>query len=130
MIGTGMNQKPEQIKILCVDDERNVLRALDRVFIDDDYEITLAGSGEEGLQITEESGPFHVVISDYRMPVMNGVDFLKLVFDRWPGTIRIILSGHADSNAILAAIRDGYIHLAIHKPWDDNDLRATIQNCV
>ncbi len=115
---------------MCVDDERNVLRALERIFLDDDYEIVLAGSGEEGLQAMEESSPFQVVISDYRMPVMNGVEFLKKVYDRWPETMRIVLSGYADASAIVAAINDGHIYRFIPKPWNDEELRVTIQSCV
>ncbi|MDD2271237.1 MAG: response regulator [Desulfuromonadaceae bacterium] len=125
-----MSEYPEQIKILCVDDERNVLRALERIFLDDDYEIVLAGSGEEGLKVMAESGPFQVVISDYRMPVMNGVEFLKGVYDRWPETVRIVLSGYADASAIVAAINEGHIYRFIPKPWNDDELRITIQNCL
>ena len=125
-----MNENSEQIKILCVDDERNVLRALERIFLDDDYDIVLAGSGDEGLKVMEESGPFQVVISDYRMPVMNGVEFLKAVYDRWPETVRIVLSGYADASAIVAAINEGHIYRFIPKPWNDDELRITIRNCL
>jgi two-component system NtrC family sensor kinase len=125
-----MSEDSDQIKILCVDDERNVLRALERIFLDDDYEIVLAGSGDEGLKVMEESGPFQVVISDYRMPVMNGVDFLKAVYGRWPETVRIVLSGYADAGAIVAAINEGHIYKFIPKPWNDDELRVTIQNCL
>lgn len=120
----------EPVRILCVDDERNVLRALERIFLDDDYEIVIAGSGEEGLKIMEDTGPFQVVISDYRMPVMNGVEFLKAVYDRWPETVRIVLSGYADAGAIVAAINEGHIYKFIPKPWNDEELRVTIQNCL
>ncbi|MFA7061040.1 MAG: response regulator [Pedobacter sp.] len=125
-----MSENFDQIRILCVDDERNILRALERVFLDDDYEIALAGSGDEGLNTMEESGPFQVVISDYRMPVMNGVEFLKAVYERWPETVRIVLSGYADAAAIVAAINEGHIYKFIPKPWNDNELRITIQNCL
>lgn len=119
------------VKILCVDDERNVLRALERIFLDDDYEIVTAGSGEEGLEIMTESGDsFQVVVSDYRMPVMNGVEFLKAVYERWPDTVRIVLSGYADAGAIVAAINEGHIYKFIPKPWNDEELRVTIQNCL
>jgi two-component system NtrC family sensor kinase len=125
-----MIEYSEQIKILCVDDERNVLRALERFFLDDNYEIVNAGSGAEGLQALEESGPFQVVISDYRMPVMNGVEFLKAVYGRWPDTVRLVLSGYADVGAIVAAINEGHIYKFIPKPWNDEDLRVTIQNSL
>lgn len=119
------------VRILCVDDERNVLRSLERVFLDDDYELVTAASGEEGLQIMAASGDtFQVVVSDYRMPVMNGVDFLKAVYGQWPDTVRIVLSGYADAGAIVAAINEGHIYKFIPKPWNDEELRVTIQNCL
>jgi two-component system NtrC family sensor kinase len=119
-----------QIRILCVDDERNILQALERSFLDDNYEIVNAGSGAEGLQALEESGPFQLVISDYRMPVMSGVEFLIEVYNRWPETVRIVLSGYADVGAIVAAINEGHIYKFIPKPWNDEELRVTIQNSV
>ncbi len=119
------------VKILCVDDERNVLRSLERIFLDDDYEIVTAGSGDEGLEIMSEAGDsFQVVVSDYRMPVMNGVEFLKAVYERWPDTVRIVLSGYADAGAIVAAINEGHIYKFIPKPWNDEELRVTIHNCL
>ncbi len=119
------------VRILCVDDERNVLRSMERIFLDDNYEIVLAGSGEEGLKVLEEGGnSFQVVISDYRMPVMNGVEFLTQAFARWPDTVRIVLSGYADAGAIVAAINEGHIYKFIPKPWNDDELRVTIQNCL
>lgn len=126
-----MEQYNMPIRILCVDDERNVLRALERVFLDDDYEIVTAGSGDEAFGIMKESGDsFQVVVSDYRMPVMNGVEFLKQVFISWPDTVRIVLSGYADAGAIVAAINEGHIYKFIPKPWNDEELRITIQNCL
>lgn len=125
-----MTKYAEQIKILCVDDERNVLRALERVFLDDDYEIALAGSGDEGLSIFESSGPFQIVISDYRMPVMNGVEFLKEVYKLDPDSVRIVLSGYADIGSIVAAINEGHIYKFIAKPWNDEELRETIHACL
>lgn len=125
-----MSQLSEQIKILCVDDERSVLRAIQRIFLDENYEIVLADSAAEGLKVMEEAGPFQVVISDYRMPVMSGVDFFRVVYERWPETVRIVLSGYADAGSIVAAINDGHIYKFIPKPWNDDELRITIQNCI
>jgi two-component system, NtrC family, sensor kinase len=126
-----MNNYETPVKILCVDDERNVLRSLERIFLDDDYEIVLANSGEEGLQVLAEDGDtFQVIISDYRMPVMTGVEFLKAVYEKWPDTVRIVLSGYADASAIVAAINEGHIYKFIPKPWNDDELRVTIQNCL
>ena len=117
----------EMIKILCVDDERNVLKSLRRLFMDqEDYEILIAESGEEGLEILAEEGDVRLVISDYRMPGMNGVDFLSKVYDGWPDTIRIVLSGFADTGAVVEAINLGRIYKFIPKPWNDEELSSTI----
>lgn len=117
----------ERVKILCVDDESNVLRALRRVFLDDNYEILFALSAEEGLDILRSDEEIQIVISDYRMPGLNGVDFLKEVCRNWPDTIRMVLSGYADTAAVVEAINDGQIFKFIPKPWDEEELRTTIQ---
>jgi two-component system, NtrC family, sensor kinase len=119
----------EQIKILCVDDEENVLKALKRLFFDDDYEIITAASGAEGLAILEKENA-QIVISDYRMPAMSGVDFLKEVCRRRPETVRIVLSGYADISSIVSAINEGQIYKFIPKPWNDADLKVTVANAL
>ncbi len=117
----------EMIKILCVDDERNVLKALRRLFMDeDDYDIIIAESGEEGLQALEEEKDIRLGVSDYRMPGMNGVEFLSQVCEKWPETIRIVLSGYADTAAVVEAINLGQIYKFIPKPWNDDELKSAI----
>ena len=120
----------ETVKILCVDDEPNVLKSLKRLFIDEDYEIFSANSGEEGLALLEEQWDTQIVISDYRMPGMNGVDFLKKVYEGWPDTIRIVLSGFADTASVVAAINEGQIYKFIGKPWNDEELKDTVSRAV
>ncbi len=120
----------EEIKILCVDDEKNVLKALERLFLDTDYEILTATSGEEGLEILQNTGPIQLVVSDYRMPKMNGVDFLKEVCKVRPNTVRIVLSGYADTAAIVEAINEGKIYKFMPKPWNDDELKVAISNAI
>lgn len=121
----------EQIKILCVDDEKNVLKSLRRLFIDEDqYEILIAESGEEGLNILEEDNEIKLVISDYRMPGMNGVEFLSQVCSRWPHIIRIVLSGYADTAAVVEAINLGQIYKFIPKPWNDEELKTAVHTAL
>ena len=117
----------DEIKILCVDDEKNILKALRRLFMDEDnYEIPIAESGEEGLEVLEEEEGIRMVVSDYRMPGMNGVEFLHQVNEKWPETMRIVLSGYADTAAVVEAINQGRIYKFIPKPWNDEELLSTI----
>jgi len=120
----------ENIKLLCVDDERNVLRALERIFMDDEYEILTAASGEEGLALFAANPDIQVVISDYRMPGMNGVEFLRQVCEKHPDTVRIVLSGYADTSSVVSAINEGQIYKFVSKPWSDEELRQTVAKAV
>lgn len=121
----------KSVKILFVDDEPNILRALRRLFMDEDnYELLISESGEEGLETLEQEGDVCVVVSDYRMPGMNGVEFLSKVHERWPKTIRIVLSGYADTASVVEAINIGHIYKFIPKPWNDEELRVNICNAV
>jgi two-component system NtrC family sensor kinase len=114
-------------QILCVDDEKNVLKSLQRLFMDEDYDILIAESGQEGLEALTRNPEVQVVISDYRMPGMTGVDFLHEVSKQWPNTVRIILSGFADTAAIVSAINEGQVYRFVAKPWNDDDLKHTIR---
>lgn len=119
---------PEHI-ILIVDDEPNVLKSLKRLLLDTDYRILTADSGETGLEIFENSS-IDVVISDYRMPGMNGVEFLTKVKEKSPNTMRLILSGYADAIAMVEAINEGQVYRFITKPWNDQELLTTITTSV
>jgi two-component system NtrC family sensor kinase len=119
----------EKVKILFVDDEENVLNAVKRVFLDTDYTILTALSGEDALKILEENDVL-VIVSDYRMPEMNGVELLKAIRKHREDVIRIILSGYADLNALIAAVNEGHIYKFIPKPWNDDELRITISNAL
>jgi two-component system NtrC family sensor kinase len=117
-------------KLLCVDDEPNVLNTVRRLFLDEEYELLAALSGEEGLEVMAKEETVQVVISDYRMPGMNGVDFLKEVSHRWPETVRLVLSGYADIAAIVSTINEGKIYKFIPKPWNDDELKLAVAQAV
>lgn len=119
---------PQENSLLLVDDEQNVLNALKRE-LGRDYNITTACSAQDALAILSDQ-PVQVVISDYKMPVMNGVEFLKEVRSRWPNTVRIILSGFAETSALVNAINDGHIYRFINKPWNYDELRIAINNAL
>jgi len=115
-----------KISILFVDDEQNILSSLKRLFRPLEYSIYLASGGEEGLRVLNEE-KIDLVISDMRMPNMDGVQFLEQVAKFWPGTIRILLTGYADMKSTISAINKGDIFKYVSKPWEDNDLIRTVQ---
>ena len=108
--------------LLIVDDEENILNAMRRLFRPLGYSIFLANSGVEGLKILEQEY-VDLVISDMRMPEMDGAAFLEQVSLRWPDTIRILLTGYADVTKTIDAINKGRIYKYISKPWEENDLK-------
>ncbi len=120
------NDQVEPYTILFVDDEDNVLKAMLRIFRQENYKLLTARSGPEALALLKEQQSIHVVVSDYRMPGMTGVDVLKQVKANWPNTIRIMLTGYADVDAVMGAVNDGAVYKFITKPWNDHDIRLTI----
>ena len=117
--------KASKYRILFVDDEANVLKSMVRIFRQENYELLTAGSAQEALT-TLSQNQVHVVISDHRMPNMNGTDLLREVKKRYPATIRIMLTGYADVDAVMGAVNDGAVYKFITKPWNDEDLRLTV----
>ena len=115
--------------ILIVDDEENILNSLTRSLKRDGYRIIRSLSAERALPILEAQ-PVTVVISDYKMPSMNGIEFLSLVRQKHPEIIRIMLTGFADIESIIASINKGEVYRFITKPWDDEELRFVIQDAV
>ncbi|MBI5017501.1 MAG: response regulator [Deltaproteobacteria bacterium] len=116
-------------RVLFVDDEPNVLRALGRLFRSEPWDTAYAASGREALGLFDES-PFDVVVTDHRMPGMTGVELLKSVRLRSPSSIRIVLSGYAELSAVIDAVNEGAIFRFVTKPWDDTRLRETLSQAV
>ena len=123
----GSNEKKHTV--LCVDDEENILRALKRVLRKEDYNLLTAGSGEEGLKILTEN-TVQLVLSDQRMPEMNGTDFFAEIKDLYPDTIRIILSGYTEISSITESINKGHIYKFFLKPWNDENLKLEISKAL
>lgn len=112
--------------LLLVDDEPNILSALQRLFRRDGYTILATDSAEEALNILARQ-PVDVILSDQRMPGMSGVEFLRRVKETHPETMRIVLSGYTDLQFITDAINEGAIYKFLTKPWDDAQLREQVQ---
>ncbi len=121
------NDKPAAI--LFVDDEINILNALGRLFHREPYVTYFAASGEEGLRILQQH-PVDLIISDMRMPEMNGVEFLAQAALHWPKTIRILLTGYADMQSIIDAVNKGRICNYCNKPWNDEELKLLIRQVL
>ncbi|MGQ0799965.1 MAG: response regulator [Pseudomarimonas sp.] len=112
--------------VLAVDDEPNILAALRRLLRSSGFRILTAGNAEEALaQLADE--PIDAVLSDMRMPGMNGVQLLELVSLGWPRTARLLLTGEADLGAMIDAINRGGPHCFITKPWNDHELVLTLR---
>ncbi len=105
-------------KLLLVDDEESIIKALYRIFRREGYEIDTASSGQEGLKaLKEASKPFSLIISDQRMPGMTGAQFLEKAKKILPDVMRILLTGYSDMDAIVDAINKGEIHRYLTNPW-------------
>ncbi len=117
----------QKYKILLVDDEENILKALCRLLMNKNYEIKTANSAKAGLAILEEF-PAQLIISDNMMPGMTGIEFFKKVQDLYPDTIRIILTGRSDTKVSIASINKGEIFRFLIKPCNGVELNITIAN--
>jgi two-component system probable response regulator PhcQ len=111
--------------ILLVDDEPNVLKAFQRALRKEPYVLLTAQSAEEGLKILE-AREVSLIISDYNMPRMNGLEFLKSIKALYPHILAIMLTGQAEIQIAVQAINDAGVYKFIQKPWDDQDLKFTI----
>lgn len=116
-------------KVLFVDDDMNVLKAFKRLFRDEDFEIETESDSIKALEMVK-TGFFQVIVSDYRMPEINGVEFLKRVSIMSPRSIRIILTGHADVDNSVSAINEGHVYKFLTKPWDDEFFKLEIREAL
>src|SRR5690606_6021191 len=118
-----------QETVLLVDDEENILMALRRLLRRSGYRCFFATSGADGLKILEQEN-VDLIVSDMRMPGMDGAQFLTQVRERWPRTVRRLLTGYADISSTIEALNKGGIYRYISKPWDDQGLLDAIAEGV
>lgn len=111
----------EKKGILFVDDEKQILKALRRLFIQSEYETYYADNGNDALEILE-SNNISLLITDVRMPGMDGFELMKRVKETYPTVVRVALSGYTDSNRIYKALEENLARLYLFKPWDNMEL--------
>ncbi len=116
-------------KVLLVDDEPNVIKSITRILHEEPCEIITANSGRQALELMATT-PVDVIVSDERMPGMSGVELLSAVSRIYPETVRIILTGHANTQLVFQAINDGSIYRFLTKPWDDEEFVAVIRHAM
>ncbi len=117
--------------LLLVDDEKSITKALNRLFRKEGYQILTAESGPEALEIlTHNEKPVSMIISDQRMPVMNGAQFLEKAKTICPDAIRYLLTGYCDLDAVVQAVNKGQIQRYLTKPWNDDDLLLQVRQSL
>jgi len=116
-------------RVLFVDDDRDVLKSLRRLFHGESMEVMTAENSQEALALLDQH-PVQLVVSDQRMPGESGVEFLNRVRERFPGVVRILLTGYADVDAAAGAINQSQVFRFLQKPWDDSDLRDTVHRAL
>ncbi len=121
--------KHDSDTLLFIDDEANILAALKRLFKPLGYRILTAQSGADGLVLMQKN-KVDLVMCDMRMPHMTGAEVLEQVRNKWPGTVRILLTGYSDIAGTIAAINRGEIRRYISKPWDANDIVFVVRDAL
>jgi response regulator RpfG family c-di-GMP phosphodiesterase len=119
-----MGESKDKIKLLYVDDEAHNLTSLKATFRKQ-FEVHIAESGAEGLEIVKKED-LHIILTDQRMPNMTGIEFLEQVQTIRPEPIRILITGYTDINAVVDAINKGQVYRYLTKPWNEDDLKATL----
>ncbi|ADQ06394.1 response regulator receiver protein [Caldicellulosiruptor hydrothermalis 108] len=119
-----------QYTVLFVDDEENILHSIKRALMDEEYRCLFANSGNEALQILEKE-KVNVIVADMKMPEMDGLTLLKIVKQKYPKVVRVVLSGFTHLPQVLAAINQADIYRFITKPWSiEDELKVAINQAL
>ncbi len=116
-------------RIAFVDDEEIVLGTLSRIFENEPYEVFTFDAPSKAILAMEEQ-PFWVVVSDQMMPEMDGTDFLARVRERWPDTVRILMTGYAETDTVIKAINQGSVFRFVSKPWETRELIRIVHDAM
>ncbi|MCL9781190.1 response regulator [Vibrio sp. S4M6] len=114
----------QKAQVLIVDDEQDILKSLTRI-LRQQYDVTTFTSGQEALDHLQDN-PIDVIISDMRMPEMDGAEFLTKAKDVCPDAIRLLLTGYSDMESTIRAVNEGGIYSYLSKPWDNEELKLTV----
>ena len=114
--------------LLLVDDEERILRSLAMLFRGQ-YQVHATTDPHEAIALVQRA-PVHVVVSDQKMPVMRGAELLRQVRERSPNTMRILLTGYSELEAVVASVNEGEIFRYVNKPWDAAELRSTVDQAA
>jgi len=118
------------ITILFVDDEEKVLKSLQRGLMDEPYNLLFATSGKEALEKLEKN-EVHIIVTDMRMPEMSGLELLRIIKEKYPKIVRLVLSGYTQVTTLLTAINQGEIFKFITKPWRlEEEFKSVLQQAV
>jgi len=120
-------ENPNHPYILCVDDETGIVRAIRRLLKSEPVNVLTAGSGAEGLEILRKQS-VSLILTDYRMPEMNGIEFLEQAAPLCPDAFRIILTGYAEAHVLVDAVNRGQIYKILYKPFQEEDIILTVRS--
>jgi len=117
-----------KMRVLFVDDDERILNGL-RTLFRNDYDVVVAGNGEEALALMRKE-PAPIVVSDQRMPGLTGVEVLREVRKQWPHSVRLLLTGYSDLAAMVGSINEGEVFRFVKKPWDNDEIKATLADAA
>lgn len=115
--------------ILFIDDEKNILKSVNRLLLREPFNLFTTTSPKEGLELLQKES-FSLVITDHKMPEMTGIELLEKAKTITPHTIRILITGYTDTNIAIEAVNRGAISWFFPKPWENNELLSTIRFSV
>lgn len=120
-------EQKDQPYILCVDDEPGIARAIRRILKTEPVNVLIAASGPEGLDILRKQ-TVSLILTDYRMPEMNGIEFLEQAASLCPDAFRMILTGYAEAHVLVEAVNRGQIYKILYKPFQEEDIKLTVRS--
>ena len=121
--------RPPKPTVLVIDDEADILDLLYRT-LHREFRVLRATNGPDALKILTQEDDVAVIVSDQRMPLMSGTEFLSLTAERYPDIMRIIVTGYTDVDDLVEAINTGKVFKYVTKPWDDEDLKESVRKAV